>query len=1039
MKRIKLITLFCMVYALNTMRAEVLITPEWTRILQANTMGTSNVNAITIDTGNVYTACKVTGKIVFESNSYTSVGLNDLLLVKINNNGEKQWVKQINAQANGYITPNTIKVDGNGNVYVAATFLGTVNIGSSTVSAGVTVNSFYAKFDSAGNGVWATAFLATGNGSSEIAIDEAGNSFLISKTSKLIKFNSLGVLAWEQSFFDRTLQAIEVSGSNVYLGGMLQKGTTNFGTISLVSLGGWNTGFLVKANTDGVYSASTVLGGSVLPSGDGSSVSDIIIDNAGNLMITGAYTKDLMLTGTTPIVNSTAGYYSYIAKCDNNFSFEWSKSSSVFLNPNRDMNLYRIYTDKTNSIYQIGMIKNDFSFGLVAANPLKLARYLVKFDALGNALYGLSLPNDFNDKTIMSKNATIIAGGSVINPVHGSLTGDFRIAQYNINTISKSIDVSWQKSSSESIYGTATINYIKHDAAGNSYIQARVVGYCNYFGTMINSEIAQTIISKHDNTGKMLWLKRITDYSPALFGAAFTLDKDNNVLTIGLFYNTINIDNTVLNSTNTILEGYVAKYSSKGEFLWAKKLDLNTNLSERITLASDNSGNVLVSGVLAPSNFIVKFDGTGNKLWQKILPMESYYLSLISTDANNNIYLTSEIHLSDGSGTTILDQVTLSQAKTDGATALIKLSPEGTVLWGKTYGGEASLGYSDGWPCDFKTDAAGNSYLWGWSVNNAAFGSFTLKNPILTNAGYSYFISKIDSNGTVVWAKAIHETKIGFNYGNLLDLDQNGNVYVGGHFNAKINIDGAEYLPEGTNDFFVAKYSNSGVYQWLKTIPANSNIINSISVSYENVLGVAGYVGSNGSLANTNFIFKGGSSCMVATLGNLPLMTISVDSISIAASANNSNSFNITSDTKWTASSDQNWLLLNTSSGTGNANVSLTALANPLSANRQANVTVFINAVASKTIKVIQMANSTGIYSITDNDMMFYPNPAKNYLNLSHKIEGGSVTIFDYSGKMVLNNAIKNNNIDISNLSNGIFTIMITHKTGVMIRIFMKQ
>jgi len=330
--------------------------------------------------------------------------------------------------------------------------------------------------------------------------------------------------------------------------------------------------------------------------------------------------------------------------------------------------------------------------------------------------------------------------------------------------------------------------------------------------------------------------------------------------------------------------------------------------------------------------------------------------------------------------------------------------------------------------------------LWGWARNNATFGAFTLTNPIAINGGYSYFLTKINNTGAVVWAKAIHESKNGFNYGNMLDWDKNGNIYVGGHFTAKINIDGAEFTPEGTNDFFVAKYSNAGVYQWIKTIPASSNIINALSVYNEDVVSVSGYISSiAGSLANTNYVRKGGSSCMVASLGNLPSLTISSDSLTMNAIANSSANFSVNSNTTWTASSNQSWLTLNTSNGTGSANITLTAQANTTSAERVAYVTVFINAVASQTIKVVQLPNSTGISSIADSEMMLYPNPAKNNLHISRKIEDGFVRIFDFSGKIVLSQTINNQNIDIRNLQNGIFTIVISDKTGSVSRKFLKN
>ena len=75
MNKIKLFSLFCMLQAFNFSHAEVTAAPEWTRILQANTVGASYVNSICSDAGNLYSAVRFSGTISFESVSYTSVGL----------------------------------------------------------------------------------------------------------------------------------------------------------------------------------------------------------------------------------------------------------------------------------------------------------------------------------------------------------------------------------------------------------------------------------------------------------------------------------------------------------------------------------------------------------------------------------------------------------------------------------------------------------------------------------------------------------------------------------------------------------------------------------------------------------------------------------------------------------------------------------------------------------------------------------------------------------------------------------------------------
>jgi hypothetical protein len=1002
-------------------------TPDWTQVLQMNTFGLSSGNVVTADANNVYMAVNFSGPITFDGTSYSSIGAKDLLIVKMSSAGVTEWVKQFSAQAGGSISPEAIKVDANGNIFMAASFSGIVTIGVNTLVSGVLYNSFYARIDGAGNVGWATPFLSTLYGSSKIGIDGNGSSFLISKTSKLLKFSNSGSKLWEQNYPDRTLQAIAINGNDLYLGGALQYGTTNFGSISLTSLGGYNTGFLVKADLDGVYSNSTIVGGSV--TSYGSSISDIVPDNNGNLMITGCYTMNLVLD-TITITNSVRSYYTYIAKCDDKFKFAWAKSSLKFTNSSRDMFNYRLFVDNSNNLYEFGMISSAVTYGAVTLTPGAGNQVLFKFDADGNVLNGFVLQNASYDRTYVAQSGNVLIGGSF------DFSGSTSYGNIYFNHFDNNLVQDWQKVSTYNLAGIAKINYIQHDASGNTYLQSRVIGYCDYFGTVINTNSFLTVISKHDVAGNLLWQNQIADISTSIFGPGFILDKDDNVLTIGLFQTSLTVGTTTLTSTIAGNEAYVAKYSPGGVFQWAAKMNLGADISPYLTVAADNAGKVLVSGVIDMANFIVKFDASGNQIWAKSFPMESYYSSLIATDGQNNIYLTSEIY---STAPITIGSVTLTQTNDDGAIVLVKFDPDGNALWAKAYGGVTGASYiSSGWACDINVDATGNTYLWGWAPNNAKFGATTFANPLVTNSGWSYFLAKINTSGDVVWAKPVYESGQGFNYGDLLDLDQDGNVYVGGHFNDKISIDGTEYMPEGTNDFFTLKYSDTGVFQWIKTIPANSIIMNSLSIYDEDILSLAGASGINPTLGSFNIVKKGGSDCMVATMA---ILNPAPMPLNLPANAGSAVTFNIYAGSSWTAVSDQTWLTISSSSGTGCAAITFTAAANPTTEKRTAIVTITYSGKKStvQTITIIQDGGTFGIADITGEEGVIYPNPARNILCFNSKIDDADISVFNSAGKLLINEHVNDHKINIGHLENGLYTLKIVDKTGIIIKKFVKQ
>ena len=209
MKKITCVFLAFLLYGISIPMAADAQAPDWTRLLQIGTYNSSASNVVTADASNAYMAGVINGPLTLDGNNYTNVGLGDLLILKVSQAGLTGWAKQVNAQAGGKIIPDAIKVDAGGNVYVSATFSGTVTIGN-TIASGALYNSFYAKFDNTGNGIWVTPYLSTGTGISKIALDESGSSYLLSKTTKLIKFGNTGAKLWEQSYLDRTLQAIAV-------------------------------------------------------------------------------------------------------------------------------------------------------------------------------------------------------------------------------------------------------------------------------------------------------------------------------------------------------------------------------------------------------------------------------------------------------------------------------------------------------------------------------------------------------------------------------------------------------------------------------------------------------------------------------------------------------------------------------------------------------------------------------------------------------------------------------------------------------------
>ncbi len=91
----------------------------------------------------------------------------------------------------------------------------------------------------------------------------------------------------------------------------------------------------------------------------------------------------------------------------------------------------------------------------------------------------------------------------------------------------------------------------------------------------------------------------------------------------------------------------------------------------------------------------------------------------------------------------------------------------------------------------------------------------------------------------------------------------------------------------------------------------------------------------------------------------------------------------------------------------------------------------------------IYMLNSDISTEIKKNEplahVLMYPNPAKEMLIIENANQNSFVMIYDITGKQLINRKLQNGQIDIRELTNGIYTIKIKTNTQEVITKFIKQ
>jgi hypothetical protein len=84
--------------------------------------------------------------------------------------------------------------------------------------------------------------------------------------------------------------------------------------------------------------------------------------------------------------------------------------------------------------------------------------------------------------------------------------------------------------------------------------------------------------------------------------------------------------------------------------------------------------------------------------------------------------------------------------------------------------------------------------------------------------------------------------------------------------------------------------------------------------------------------------------------------------------------------------------------------------------------------------------SNTAVADVQSSGWSIYPNPASDLLYINGlNNESATVTIFDVSGKIVINQSLTNNTIDVSSLPKGIYILRVTTVESVHTSRFVKK
>jgi hypothetical protein len=342
------------------------------------------------------------------------------------------------------------------------------------------------------------------------------------------------------------------------------------------------------------------------------------------------------------------------------------------------------------------------------------------------------------------------------------------------------------------------------DAATNIYVGGRFDGTVdfnpdgpNHTNLTSNGGGADAFLCKFNPTGTLLWVRawgsngldRITSVG---------IDASNNIYAVGEFQNTVDFNPAGPNHSNLISttpgmnEAFLCKYSSNGDFQWAKPWG-GSRGDEAYNVAVDAEGNSYTVGDSCSPT--IDFDPLG------------VHAGYTNYEGTSPLYFDA---------------------------FLCKYDRDGNLVWWRAWGGN---GYDD--CCAVTLDGLGNLFVGGMfgSTNDTCDFNADTNVPHVAARLNSHgphpnvldsFLCKYDTDGNFKWARSWGSTND--DPGQALAPDGQGGVYMSGYFGSWMFHDGVprdtvDFNPLGTPsnvtshggcDIYFCRFGSTGNLMWVE-------------------------------------------------------------------------------------------------------------------------------------------------------------------------------------------------------------------------------
>lgn len=430
-------------------------------------------------------------------------------------------------------------------------------------------------------------------------------------------------------------------------------------------------------------------------------------------------------------------------------------------------------------------------------------------------------------------------------------------------------DLAWARGFGQTLDDTGYDIFV--DAAGNVYTTGYFQGIVDFdpaAGVTYNLSSAgnnDIFITKLNSSGALLWARSFGSTSDDA-GWGIVADSSGNVYTTGYFQGTVDFSQGAGGplTSNGSTDIFISKLDSDGNYVGAWAMGGNAD-DYGYGIFVDSTGNIYTTGyfkntadfdpgggtfpltsasVSVHDIFISKLNSDGSFAWAKGIGAVGTDVGLgISLYSAGNVYITGwfqgTVDFDPGTGITNL---TSSGGSSD--IYVSKLDSNGNFVWARAMGGiSEDIGQA------VTVDTLGNVYTTGWFIGTADFDPGPVSFPLVSSGIASdIFVSKLDSSGSFVWAKAMGGTVADVGYG--IAVDAAGNVYTTGGFGSTADFDPGDgtfnLTSAGNADIFLSKLNSNGSFVWAKAMGGPST-----DYGYDIAVSSAGTVHATGSFQGT--------------------------------------------------------------------------------------------------------------------------------------------------------------------------------------------